>query len=376
MVHISSVGNNPTIHTPAPVEQASPSRLESHGLSSASAEGNSVGAANSMGGPASLALSSAQVSAPDPLHRRLDSKDIEGFSSAFKSMKSALEKQGIDPDKTLFVSVGRSPQVLCKYMEKAGADVTYLQLSGLSGKSMQSFDTLSDPAQANRNNYFDSAVLSKLNDDTRAIVTIDVGVSGSSNLAAYNEIKNALERLRPNSDVSVKMATVSPFQNIKDDRINSSALEHADNLFKKVPLDENTRGVHRLLKVQYNSIDKELAFTGKYKYENVDKGVPPPEVNQSKLAAIEQLVDQAVDKYGLEPEPTQRSRPDKEFNPMLMFQKDVDAWKQKQSNQAWKEDHPNLSRGIDLAKGLVVAAAGAGAAYLAKQMIDQQNYEA
>lgn len=314
----------------------------------------------------SVGLSSAtrtsSTSVSGPAMRDLSRKDLEGFSSAYDTLARGLGKHGIQPSQTLLVSVGRSPQVLAKYMERRDMNVAYLPLSGLSGKSMKPYESLTEREKQNRDAYFDQA-LGGLLKGKKAIVTMDVGVSGSSNYETYKEINGWLER-KGRADIQTKMATVSPFQQKGPAVIDTRALQHDDNLFKGTPLDTTERGIHRLLKVQYNSIDKELAFTDKFPFADVDAGKRPPALDTRKEAAVGALLDKAIQKYGLAPEPQQRRNPDKDFPSRLLFKHEVDAWQNRQADKfqveadkQWQAEHPILTGLLKVAHALAAISA-------------------
>ncbi|MBT2375381.1 RHS repeat-associated core domain-containing protein [Pseudomonas fluorescens] len=96
---------------------------------------------------------------PAPVRTHFDEKDIEGFTSIFNSIKQGLSAGGMSPDDTVFVMVGRSPQILGEYISESGFSTALLQVSGLGNNAkMTNFSRLSDKEKNNRNNYLKSSL--------------------------------------------------------------------------------------------------------------------------------------------------------------------------------------------------------------------------
>ncbi len=276
----------------------------------------------------------ASGATPVQMMRKLDAKDVEGYKETHKTILQGLEANKLNPDKTLVVSVGRSPQVLTTYLKRQNMSIIDLPMSGLSGKEMTDYEDLNQQKKDNRDNFFKTFIEDNLK-GKEAILTIDIGVSGSSNFGAYQEIKNYLKR-KNIGGITVKMATISPFQNKPREGFDTEKVQHDDNIFKKNPLNDKNRGIHRLLKVQYNSIDKDMTYTDKFRYTKIDTGEEVPEVDKQKRKELEAIVDEAIAKYGADPFVLPRKNPDKAFQARLLFEHEVKKWKEKQNERQTK----------------------------------------
>jgi hypothetical protein len=288
--------------------------------------------------------------------REMDRKDIEGYNAAYETIEQGLKLNKTELADTLVISVGQSPQVFAKYLEKRNIVVTYMPISGLSGKTMKDFNELSRTEQENRNKFFQDYVGNNVK-DKNTILTIDVGVSGSSNLAVYTQIKEYLKRNKMTQ--TVKMATISPFQNQDVSEINTAALKHEDNIFTQNPLDTTLRGIHRLMKVQYNSIDKDEKDFYKFNHTKIDKGEQAPKLDEEWEQKIDVILNNAISKYGEAPSAQKRKNPEREFRKHLLFTHEVNDWRNKQNDLLWQEAHPNLTAILKIAYYMAAFASGA-----------------
>ncbi len=206
-----------------------------------------------------------------------DEKDIEGYSSVFSSIKSGISAQGLNPSKTLYLMVGRSPQVLGMFIEQQGYSTALLQMSGMSagGAKVRKLEDLSDEERANRSRFIEAAINGK-DAGMQAIVMIDFSVTGNS-ISRAHEMLSDYYTLK-GSGISIKMAVISrdtdkPTKDPQDVAI----LQGKNNVLfdpvsRKGYLQMHERGVLRFLKVQRSEVDKGLSYTDRFSYKRVDQG--------------------------------------------------------------------------------------------------------
>lgn len=230
-----------------------------------------------------------------------DEKDIEGFSSVFLSIKRGLLAQNIDPEKTLYLMVGRSPQVLGAYIAQMGYETALLQMSGMSaqGARLPKSEDLTDSERLNRGAFIESAVGGR-DKGVQSILMIDYSVSG-------NSIKSAHEMLTEHyfnkgSDAVVKMAVVSRFTDAIDNTQKDRDILHgSDNVLydqesQRGYLNMQERGVLRYMKLQHAEVDKGLSYTDKFSYEGVDVGKTPA-VDLGKKDKLDSMMRSALENH-------------------------------------------------------------------------------
>ncbi len=236
-----------------------------------------------------------------------DEKDVEGMSSIFATIKSGLEKNGLDPHQTLFILVGRSPLVLGAYIEKSGFQIANLQISGMAGGvEVSPLDALGDEEKANRLNFLEQSFGAK-SIGMQSVVVIDEGISGSSAFSATGLVKEYFES--KNSSVVTKMATIS--QRINDSRYDEHEqrfLHHESNLLYETPLDKTQRGVRRYIKIGTAQVDKGLAYVEKFDYLGMDSGKTPSGIDVQKKAQLDLMMSDALQEYGINPEPVRAKK--------------------------------------------------------------------
>jgi insecticidal toxin complex protein TccC len=241
-----------------------------------------------------------------PTRKVFDGKDVEGLSSIFSTIRSGLEKNNLNPEKTLYILVGRSPLVLGAYIEKNGFEIANLQISGMAGGlEIMPISGLDESERAHRLSFLDSALGGK-SAGVQSVVVIDEGISGSSAFAATNLVKEYFASKE--SAVVTKMATIS--QRINDSRFTEEEqkfLHHEDNLLFETPLDTATRGVRRYIKLGTAQVDKGLAYVEKFNYAGMDSGLIPSGIDTKKKAALDTMMSTAIEQHGMNP-PARKSK--------------------------------------------------------------------
>jgi RHS repeat-associated protein len=230
-----------------------------------------------------------------------DEKDIEGFSSVFSSIKSGLMAQGLDPKQTLYLIVGRSPQVLGSYIEHMGYTTALLQLSGMSASRANIADasTLDEQQRINRREFIKSAMDGK-DAGMQSIVMIDFSVTGNSISRAHKLVSEYYKEM--NSDKVVKMAIVSRFTDAPDKSPEEIEILHgADNVLFNAEagagyLRMQERGVMRYMKIQMAEVDKGLSYTDKFHYKQMDLG-GKAEIDLDRKAKLDSMMGGALEKF-------------------------------------------------------------------------------
>ncbi|WP_429837850.1 RHS repeat-associated core domain-containing protein [Enterobacter cloacae] len=234
-----------------------------------------------------------------PVRTHFDEKDIEGFASIFNSIKQGLSAGGMSPDETVFVMVGRSPQILGEYISESGFSTAILQVSGLGNNAkMTNFNSLSDEEKNNRNKYLQDS-LSKSFANKKNAILLDYSVTGNSILETFKMVK---EHYKDN-DINIKMAIITRYLDNSDLNLNEKeSFHHADNLLYdgengKGLLNYNNRGVMRTLKILHHEIDKSLSYTEKFPYTKIDTGEKPG-IIEAKKANLNGMMKVAMSQHG------------------------------------------------------------------------------
>ncbi len=230
-----------------------------------------------------------------------DEKDIEGFSSVFSSIKGGLLAQGLDPAKTLYLMVGRSPQVLGAYIEQMGYRTALLQMSGMSaaGAQLPRADELNEFELQNRGAFIESAVGGQ-DEGMQSVVMVDFSVTGNSISRAHQVVKEHYSR--QGSNLAIKMAVVSRYTDATDNSDEDRTILHGeDNVLydqqnRRGYLNMKERGVLRYMKVQQAEVDKGLSYTDKFSYKGVDAGKTPT-IDLARKSKLDSMMKHALEQY-------------------------------------------------------------------------------
>ncbi len=229
---------------------------------------------------------------------KFEDDDIHGFSSIEQTINSELVNQKIDPANTLFISVGRSPMVFAKYLQLRGAKVVYVPMSGMSAYGTRYAHLPHDHDQKliEKGSDILSHYLHSYLGKTTAMIVVDFGVSGGSNLAAYEAVKHYLTSQGDHTPVKMATLVVPPGGPRLPD---SPAIKHRDNVLGQRPPDFANEAVKRVLWMMHLEIDKPLSFLPKYSVNEHVKGSAPPAVETEKEEEMSQALNKAITQYAI-----------------------------------------------------------------------------
>ncbi|NPD21932.1 hypothetical protein [Corallococcus exiguus] len=206
--------------------------------------------------------------------RLFTDKDLVGFYQVAQQLMPEQEQEGF-----VYVALGRSPAVLAEFMRQAfHMEVLDLPLGGLS-EGVKAELTLSVEAFLRR--YLP---VQKIRNKT--VILIDYAHSGKSLLQVRGLVEQYAAKHLAEGECKVMIAPISS---------KPSMLKHAHSVMSK--FDWETRAAHRLLKVLFTEIDKDVYSPNKsIKYTDIHHAREEdlPDVSQIAIPKNRQALEKAM----------------------------------------------------------------------------------